>query len=129
MNDTVRNTRRTEQEWMDLIHECRTSGLGDKDWCEQHDIPISTFYTKITRLRKKACDIPAANHRAVRETQQVVPLRIVDEAPEIYKDEVTAASGASSAVVIKINGYSIEISNQAARDTILNTLSVLQQLC
>lgn len=53
MNDKVRNTRRTEQEWMDLIHECRTSGLGDKDWCEQHDIPISTFYTKITRLRKK----------------------------------------------------------------------------
>jgi len=35
-------------------------GLSDKDWCEQHSLPTSTFYTKISRLRKKACDIPKA---------------------------------------------------------------------
>ena len=129
MNDKVRNARRTDQEWMDLIQECRTSGLGDKDWCEQHGIPIGSFYSKITRLRKKACAIPAANHRVIRETQQVVPLQIVDEVPEIYQDERTTSSAPPSPVILKINGYCIEISNQAARDTIFNTLSVLQQLC
>ena len=129
MNDKVRNASRTDQEWMDLIHQCRTSGLGDKDWCEQHDIPISTFYTKITRLRKKACDIPPANHHVIRENQHVVPLQIIDEVPKIYRNEIPAVSDASTAVVLKINGYCIEISNEAARDTIFNTLSVLQQLC
>lgn len=129
MNDKVRNASRTDQEWMVLIQKCRTSGLGDKDWCEQHDIPISTFYTKITRLRKKACDIPPANHRVIRENQQVVPLQIVDEVPELYRNEISAASEASPAVILKINGYCIEISNQASRDTIFNTLSVMQQLC
>lgn len=129
MNDKVRNASRTDQEWMALIHQCRTSGLGDKDWCEQHDIPISTFYTKITRLRKKACDIPPANHLVIRESQQVVPLQIIDEVPKIYRNEIPAVSGVSAAVVLKINGYCIEISNEAARDTIFNTLSVLQQLC
>mgnify|MGYP003584586207 CR=1 FL=1 len=128
-NNKARNAGRTDQEWMDLIQKCRTSGLGDKDWCERHDIPISTFYTKITRLRKKACDIPATNHRVIRENQQVVPLRVINEVPETYSNEIPSMNEVSPAVVLKVNGYCIEISNQAARDTILNTLSVLQQLC
>lgn len=128
MNEKTRNAQRTEREWMDLIQECRTSGLGDKDWCEQHGIPISTFYTKVTRLRRKAREIPAAKHRAIRESQQVVPLPIVDEVAEPYPNDISSA-GELPAVTLKINDYSIEISNHAARDTILNTLSVLLQLC
>lgn len=128
MNDKSRNAKRTDREWMDLIQVCRTSGLGDKDWCEQQGIPISTFYTKITRLRRKACEIPAAKHRAIREKQQVVPLPIIDEVSIPYPNIVSDAVELP-AVTLKINDYRIEISNHAARDTILNTLSVLQQLC
>lgn len=127
MNEKLSNPRRSDTEWMKLIHECRTSGLGDKDWCEQHDIPISTFYTKVTRLRKKACEVPTANHRSIRETQQVVPLPIIDETDEMYEN--AAINEAAPVVVIKRNGYCIEISNHAARETIFNTLAVLQQLC
>lgn len=128
MNDKPRNTQRTERQWMDIIQECRTSGLGDKDWCEQHGIPISTFYTKITRLRRKACEIPKAKHHAIRENQEVVPLPIIDEVPDPHYN-VAPNEGALPAIILKINAYRIEISNHAARDTILNTLSVLQQLC
>ena len=133
MNEKQRNERRTDQEWLELIQECRTSGLGDKDWCEQQSIPISSFYTKITRLRKKACDIPPANHRASRECQQVVPLPIIDETAPLYEYSSNANHAANDkaapAVSLKISGYCIEISNHAARDTIMNTLSVLQELC
>lgn len=128
MNDKQRNANRTEKEWVDLIQKCRTSGLGDKDWCEQHCIPISTFYTKITRLRRKACEIPDARHRVVRESQQVVPLSVIDEIPAPYRNSEPDVR-TTPAVTLKINDYCIEISNHAARDTILNTLSVLQQLC
>lgn len=76
------DARRTDQEWINLIQECRTSGLGDKDWCEQHGIPISTFYTKITRLLRKVCETPAAKHRIVWESQEVVPIPIIDEVPQ-----------------------------------------------
>ena len=128
MSDNKRNARRTDQEWINLIQECRTSGLGDKDWCEQRGIPISTFYTKITRLRRKACEIPAAKHRIVRESQQVVPLPIIDEVPKpCWNGDPDVRT--SPAVILKINEYSIKISNHTARDTILNTLSVLQKLC
>lgn len=129
MEEKQRNARRSDQEWVALIQECRTSGLGDKDWCEAHGIPISSFYTKITRLRRKACDIPKAQHCAIRETQQVVPLPIIDEVSQTYRNEMPFVNEESPAIVLKTNNYSMEISNHAARDTILNTLSVLQQLC
>ena len=40
--------------------------LSDKDWCEQHSLPTSTFYTEIYRLRKKACDIPKAENQLLK---------------------------------------------------------------
>lgn len=126
MNDKVRNAGRTDREWMDLIQEYRTSQLCDKAWCEQHGIPVSTFYTKITRLRKKACDVPVAHHHVIQESQQVVPLAIMDDIPEPFQDAPSTATNLPS-VILKINDYRVEISNHAARDTILNTLSVLRK--
>ena len=29
-----KNPRRTDKEWLDLIQECRSSGLSDKCWCQ-----------------------------------------------------------------------------------------------
>lgn len=38
--------RRTDQEWLDLIQECRTSGLTDKEWCVNNIISsAATFIT------------------------------------------------------------------------------------
>ena len=62
--------RRTDQEWLDLIQECRTSGLTDKAWCEQQHIQRSNFYYQIRRLRKKACVLTSykINSRHVQTT-------------------------------------------------------------
>ena len=54
----MKHPARTDQEWLELITTCRTSGLNDKDWCEQNGVPISTFYNAARRLRKRACEIP-----------------------------------------------------------------------
>lgn len=125
-----RQPRRTDTEWMDLIQKCRTSGSSDKEWCEQHSIPISTFYNKISRLRKMACDIPTVQNHVVYQPQQVVPLEILDESPLACQDQTNAkATDRVPAVVLNVHEYRIEISNHAAKETILNTLSALQQLC
>lgn len=52
------NPRRSGSEWLQLITECRQSGMPDNVWCEQHDIPVSSFYNAVTRLRKETCVIP-----------------------------------------------------------------------
>lgn len=54
----IRAKCRSQEEWLQLIQECRSSGLTDRTWCEQHGIMVSSFYNAVKRLRKKACDIP-----------------------------------------------------------------------
>ena len=49
---------RSLDEWMDLVTECRQSGLTDAAWCNEHGISPSCFYNAVARLRKKACQIP-----------------------------------------------------------------------
>ncbi len=55
----------SDEKWLDMISECRSSGLSDKDWCMEHQIGISTFYYHVKRLRNKACSIPPAAVGAV----------------------------------------------------------------
>ena len=42
-----RHPKRSDQEWMELIQECRTSGLTDKAWCERNHIQRSSLYYHI----------------------------------------------------------------------------------
>lgn len=44
---------RSLDELMELITECRQSGLTDAAWCNEHGISPSCFYNAVTRLRKK----------------------------------------------------------------------------
>lgn len=61
----MRNKRRTDEEWLSLIQQCRSSGFSDHVWCEQNDISINTFYNTVTRLRKKSCMIPETDRLIV----------------------------------------------------------------
>ena len=49
---------RSLDEWMELVTECRQSGLTDAAWCDEQGVSPSCFYNAVTRLRKKACQIP-----------------------------------------------------------------------
>jgi len=56
----MRSKRTTPEEQLRLIQECRSSGLSDWEWCQEHGIHPKTFYTWIYRLKKKGeIDIPA----------------------------------------------------------------------
>ena len=120
--------RYSDEKWLDLISECRSSGLSDKDWCMEHQIGMSTFYYHVKRLRNKACSIPSAVSAVIPcQKQEVVELNFnpVSELP-IHRssEEVTAA-----AIKISMHGIQIEITNAAAESTIIQTLTALQKLC
>ena len=67
---------RSDQEWLELIRECRASGLPDREWCQIHSISINTFYNKVSDLRKKACEIPKTQAATSRQKHEVVPLEL-----------------------------------------------------
>ena len=65
-----RTPRRSLDDWMELVTECRQSGLTDAAWCEAQGISPSCFYNAVSRLRKKACQIPDPIGRGITRIRQ-----------------------------------------------------------
>ena len=108
-----RQPNRSSAEWMELITQCRQSGLADRMWCEQQGIPASTFYNAVTRLRKMACTIPASSKKAklsmdFTAKQEVVKINIVPDR-EASLEMHTPLPALQAAPSPLDNSYKIEI--------------------
>ena len=128
--------RRTDQEWLDIIYECRSSGLTDKAWCEQHQIDPSSFYNHIRKLRRKSYDIPKPTFTGnSQDRQEVVPLLVQDDEETLPVCEVTPdkqswnGGKVQPAVRLRIRHIKVEILNGADSSVINDTLAALQCLC
>ena len=55
-----RASGRSLDKWMDLVTECRQSGLTDAAWCNEHGISPSCFYNVFCQalFPKKSVRIP-----------------------------------------------------------------------
>lgn len=128
----MRNKRRTDEEWLSLIQECRCSGFSDRTWCEQNNISINTFYNTVARLKRKACEVPATRAARKSAPQEIVSLSFVEEAPvQLPVSDIqcpTDLVSSGEALTILINGNKILINNHASRDVIYHTLSALREL-
>ena len=113
-----------DQYWLDLIAQCRKSGLTDRQWCLANGVPPSTFYYHIKTLRNKACDIPSVIQSDQPSHQDIVPISFIDDNPVTETKPTELA-----AVRISLHGMSIEILNHAEQSVIANTLLALQKLC
>ena len=88
MSSQFHHPQRSLQEWFDLITLCRQSGLSDYDWCKNHDIPASSFYNAVSKLRKKAVQLPDSAFHTTSQTlditsskQDVVRIDIEPDSP------------------------------------------------
>lgn len=106
---------------MELIHECRTSGMTTSAWCEQHSIPRKSYSNAVSRLVREGL------------VESIHPGRTAAQSQEVVDISSAAASIAvqdfQPAVVLKAAGYCVEISNIAKQDIIRSTLAALRQLC
>lgn len=106
----MRSPKLTPAEQYDLILECRSSGLSDYQWCQDHDINPSTFYTWVGRLRGMKCyDIPPpASRDEYTETpkQDIAELEIL---PESAESNVTEVSCIQTTEPQQSHDYVIEI--------------------
>lgn len=124
--------KRTDQEWFDLISDCKTSSLKVKNWCEQNGITAKALYYHTRRLRQKGYQIPPLSVKTTPgETQEVVCLDLTKRIPIGMTDPTPPAPWTAGAAVLRFDfqGTQVEISNDAARETIANTLLALQSLC
>ena len=116
-------TRKTNEYWLDVIQKCRSSGLTDRQWCLENNIPFSTFYYHISDLRKKACALPKANISEIAPYKQdIVPLQIM-------KDQSALSAKETHAIRLQFKGICMDINENASAVLIQNTLLALQKLC
>ena len=40
------------QYWLDVIRQCRASGLTNQAWCKQHDVSLKNYYYWIAKIQK-----------------------------------------------------------------------------
>jgi len=129
------SSQRSESEWLQLISECRQSGLADNIWCELNEININTFYNTVTRLRKKACDIPEPTKTTceldLTSRQDVVPIEIC---PDLYPntnalantESPTAHLDNSHTIELMIGNVCLKISNAADPTLLEQVLRVVR---
>ncbi len=121
---------RSLDEWMELVTACRQSGLTDAAWCHENGISPSCFYNAVSRLRKRACQIPDPSRKAntldlTSHKQEVVQIAIEpDKSPaELISMEKNSSLylDNSHTIEIEANGLRICMSNDV-QPVLLRTL-------
>ena len=129
-----RTPGRSLDEWMELVNECRQSGLTDAAWCNEHGISPSCFYNAVTRLRKRACQIPdpvgkASTLDLTSHKQDVVQIAIEPETPpaELISTEQNNSLylDNSHTIEIDVHGINIRVFNSVDRELLKTVLSAL----
>ena len=111
-----RAPRRSLDDWMELVTECRQSGLTDAAWCEAQGISPSCFYNAVSRLRKRACQIPdpigkASTLDLTSHKQDVVQIAIEPELSpaELFQDERSSSMYLDNSHTIEIEAKGLTI--------------------
>lgn len=125
----MERNRRSDNDWLQLIQECRISGLSDTSWCHKNNIPPSSFYSAVKRLRNKACSIPENCSGVRNDIQEVVPVSFNESVTTYSSSQALQELSSNTTIQIVVNDYKIQISNSCAKETIKNTLLALREIC
>ena len=101
----ARNRYRME-EWAQIISQCRTSGLSNREFCRRNGIPEKTFYYRLRKLREKAAE------------SEITLCRI----------ETESSPSAKSSVRVKYRGADIEVSKDTDPDALKLALRALSEI-
>ena len=105
--------------WHMLIQTCQQSGQTVVNWCEENNINIKTYYYWLRKLRKQEL------------CTKELPVPVSDEKPVAFKklQVHTPVPNTQAAVIIRLNGAIVEISEGASQQTIQAVLLALQGVC
>ncbi|MGN0318306.1 MAG: IS66 family insertion sequence element accessory protein TnpA [Lachnospira sp.] len=108
------------EQWKNLIFERQNSGLTVREWCEQNNINQHTYYYYLKRLRARELD---------KSNTSLVPVE--DEKPVAFKklEVQTPVPNTQAAVIIRLNGATVEVVEGTSQQTIQAVLLALQSVC
>ena len=141
----MNNPKVSRDEQIRLIHECRTSGLSDNQWCLQHGIRPGTFYNWVSRIKKKGdVYIPDPGGAAeywpeakpdivqinlVREDTKSVPVpqeNVKPIIPAFTSQSENCITSPAPVMELELNGAKLRISNGIDPGLLLQVLQILR---
>ncbi|MEY8480709.1 IS66 family insertion sequence element accessory protein TnpB [Lachnospiraceae bacterium 48-21] len=105
------------QYWLDVIRQCRASGLTNQVWCQQHDISLKSYYYWIAKIRKLALEeLPRKNYGSRPVMEQTLPA--LDAAPEFTEVSFCGRqdSSAAPAAVLHIDTVTVDLFEDTPRE-------------
>ena len=116
-----RASKRSLDDWMEMVTACRQSGMTDADWCAEHGIAPSSFYNAVTRLRKQACQIPDPIKKV--STLDLTSRKQENSPEELLPNPMDSSMYLDNSYTIEIetNGILIRMSN-SVQPSLLNLL-------
>ena len=127
----ARHPSYTNEQWEEMIRDCRGSDLTLEEWCWQHQISRSNFYYHERKQGKHSGSLPAPAGQAKEAgvIQAVVPLTVEEEACQPPSIGTCFTPDFNPAIRIICRTMAIEITNGATGDLIANTLAALEASC
>ena len=115
-----------------LIMECRQSGLSDYQWCKQNGIHPGNFYNWVSKLRKQGYSFPDSQSKltAVPDIQEVVKVGLIqpqDSSPKVEQNVslIEQADSLAVAAELLVGGVTLRLFNGADEKLIQSTLRCL----
>ena len=105
------------QYWLDVIRQCRASGLTNQAWCEQHDISLKSYYYWIAKIRKLALkELRRKSYGCRPVMEQAVPEP--DSALEFTEVSLHSRQEpcASPVAVLHVGNVTVELFEDASRE-------------
>ena len=98
------------QYWLDVIRQCRASGLTNQVWCEQHDISLKSYYYWIAKIRKLALEELSRKRNGFRPVMEQTVL-LPDAAAEFTEVSLRGRQDftAAPAAVLHIGTVTVEL--------------------
>ena len=120
------------QYWLNVIHECRASGLTNQIWCEQNGISIKSYYYWLAKFRKLALEeLP---RKAKPSAASIVPARNLPAIPSstfveipVVSTNAVPVSATGPSAVLKTGGITIELYEHTSEPFLCMLLKELQK--
>ncbi len=105
------------QYWLDVIRQCRASGLTNQVWCEQHDISLKSYYYWIAKIRKLALEELPRKRNGSRPVMGPAAL-MPDAAAEFTEVSLRGRQDftAAPAAVLHIGTVTVELFEDTSRE-------------
>lgn len=118
------------QYWLDVIRQCRASGLTNQAWCEQHNVSLKSYDYWIAKIRKLALEELPRKHNGIHALNNQSTALLPEASSEFTEVSLPGrhASHSPPAAILHMGTMSIEIFEDTSCE-LLTTILKAVQLC